>query len=290
MKEQRVVSISEILERAGNVKENINKITPEEKEKCDEIVRKYIGEVAQKNGFQLSIDVDKEYIHEWCFRRTVDSVNQNIIIREHPLEKGTLYLLCDGAAEPINASVLYNDTMEGFEKAVEELACYMETVGYNSLEQAVNIDDRVNSRDYEDLYRNYKRYAREFAVNNDITKDVSLYEKYELIENTLNKCHERSMSFNENRLDLIRTAAYWAEIALDIPDTEWKITDDKSDCYVERVQKGEEIGVLSIFRTIELLWEAGIDRGDISDQMSSIYTIQEFRDFEKEMRKKCQKN
>ena len=74
-----------------DAEDTINRVTPDERKKCNEIVQKYIGEPAEEYGFRKSrFDRPKDMVHEWIFERTVDAVSQSIVIREQPLAKGNL--------------------------------------------------------------------------------------------------------------------------------------------------------------------------------------------------------
>ncbi len=152
--------------------EAINSVTPAERRKCNAIIKKYIGEPASKYGFQLSpFERAKDMVHEWFFDRTVDAVSQSIVIREQPLARGELRLLCCGCAETVETTAIYDKTVEGFEEAVIELKQFLENEAYDRFEKAVQNDDRIKGKDYEDLYENYLSYAEAFMKNNGLTED-----------------------------------------------------------------------------------------------------------------------
>ncbi len=215
--------------------EAINSVTPAERRKCNAIIKKYIGESASKYGFQSSrFERAKDMVHEWIFERTVDAVSQSIVIREQPLARGELRLLCCGCSDSIETTAVYDKTVEGLEKAVIELKQFLENEAYDRFEQTIQEENRVRSSDYEDLYKNYLLYAESFLKNNELTEDCSLREKYDAIENVIKKCNKRGQSFIENREDLLEAAGYLVKMLLDIKDTKFELAEDKSNCYIIR--------------------------------------------------------
>ncbi len=267
-----------------DAEETINSVTPAERKKCNEIVQKYIGEPAEEYGFRKSrFDRPKDMVHEWIFERTVDAVSQSIVIREQPLAKGKLYLSCDGGSTPIETEAVYDNSIEGFEKAILQLEKYMKTVGFAKLELAIQINDRIKCKDYVELYNKYEEYADAFYKSSELSRDVSLSEKLRAIENKIRKCNKRGMSFKENKEDLFQAAGCFAEILLEIPGTELKLAKDKSDCYIERSLEDYATCPLSIIAYILLLWEKGVGNATMDNQFLLIYTMDEFRKFKEKL-------
>lgn len=287
MSEELNEAFGKALKIMVEAEETINSVTPAERKKCNEIVQKYIGEPAEEYGFRKSrFDRPKDMVHEWIFERTVDAIRQSIVIREQPLAKGELKLSCGGGIKPIKTNVIYDNTMEGFEKAVLELKKYMDSVGYVNLEEKIKSDDRITSADYEDLFYNYKLYAEKFMAENNLSEESSVSDRLMMIERVLERCHERGKSFVNNKKDLMQAAGCLATIISDIPGAEWKISEDKADCYFTREPAGHYRLIFSVTGTILFYLENGLDGDSLVELMEDIYTDEEYDEFIENIQRK----
>ena len=284
MSEELNEAFGKALKIMFDAEETINSVTPAERKKCNEIVQKYIGEPATEYGFRKSrFERTRGMVHEWIFERTVDAIRQSIVIREQPLAKGELKLSCGGGIKPIKTKVIYDNTMEGFEKAVLELKKYMDSVGYVNLEKKIKSDDRITSADYEDLFYNYKLYADEFMSENGLTEESSIREKYDAIDRTIKECNKRGTSFFESRKELLQASGFIAKVLLELKDSRLELAEDKSDCYIVRTAKNSIRCPHSVVSPVLFLWQRGNTNVSIIDHLRTVYTIDEYKKLMKDL-------
>ena len=259
----------------------------ENEKKYDELVQFYIGDLVKKVGFIAQNDKgEKQYIHNWGWTRTVDSVRQYITIKEQPMNRGNMVVSVGGGKSYVRNDMSYDGTMDGFEGALKEIGDFLASSGYEHLNQMISNKDRMSQENYLDLYSNYKRYAEKFMAENNLSEESSVSDRLMMIERVIERCHERGKSFVNNKKDLMQAAGCLATIISDIPGAEWKISEDKADCYFTREPAGHYRLIFSVTGTILFYLENGLDGDSLVELMEDIYTDEEYDEFIENIQRK----